>query len=589
MNFIRLVHHKKLKYPAKKQWIPIPRADWERFAGTHDVLLSFRPVEGVRPAREMEQVAAYTRYLDIASQDVQHIVCYELEESSIFYPLVLWDLAHTLPVGGTITIVGENTWLCRDYYHGAMELIEEADGVAIWQKLRPLLIEQDAGLDAWTFGIPTGPGDAEGLNAIIERILELDIPQKEILLCGRPGDNFRYWDQVRIVGEDIPYPPVRICAKKNRLAQEAKYPNLCIMHDRVYLPKDFGKAVRRFGDFFGVSGFQSLYFGDRWNCSFTRYSDYDKCNILDFSCMSSSGEYRRIKHEWRDVVCSSLESYYANALRVSEQNYFTGSLYLVKKSLWEKYQQDENLYWEDYEDVEYGQRLWKLGIPSIVNPYSLTQSLYGRSTIMSGGSVYYEKAEGKHQRKSYYMTLLHGKGKPSMKVTLQSYRKKYINFCRRYHCGNITHIPAKKSCSAYDFFNAVFSAVYLARVPAEPEAIRKFISWIEKDLLGVTFIPPDVTFWTKQFCEHAEKAKKQFLRWNYWTSLYAIYHAREMFMLSIQDFFVPDTLFVRMGTLWSALRLWRQNGEMFFHRDGFRGYVHSIWNSTPFVSGGTRR
>ena len=31
------------------------------------------------------------------------------------------------------------------------------------------------------------------------RILELDVPRKEILLCGRPASNFKYWDQVRIV------------------------------------------------------------------------------------------------------------------------------------------------------------------------------------------------------------------------------------------------------------------------------------------------------------------------------------------------------------------------------------------------------
>lgn len=585
MNFIRLVHHKKLKYPAKKQWIPIPRADWERFAGTHDVLLSFRPVEGVRPAREMEQVAAYTRYLDIASQDVQHIVCYELEESSIFYPLVLWDLAHTLPVGGTITIVGENTWLCRDYYHGAMELIEEADGVAIWQKLRPLLIEQDAGLDAWTFGIPTGPGDAEGLNAIIERILELDIPQKEILLCGRPGDNFRYWDQVRIVGEDIPYPPVRICAKKNRLAQEAKYPNLCIMHDRVYLPKDFGKAVRRFGDFFGVSGFQSLYFGDRWNCSFVRYSDYGKCDPLQSECMNTKGEYGRIKHENRDVVVSSLNFFCANSMRISLQNYLTGTLYLSKKSLWEHFQQDEKLYWEDYEDVEYGQRLWQLGIPSVINPYDITQSLYSRSTILGSGTNYYENTSGFIRRKNYFLSVINGKKKPSINVTFSLYRKKYKKFCKKYQCMNC-ELPVKKEISSYDFFHALFSAVYRAQLPANPKAVHEFISSIEKNLFMSILAPDNVTYWVKEFCMHAEQAKKDFIQWEYWISMYVIFHGRKMFMSSVRDFFLQKSLFTHLGTMWSAWRLGLQNGELFFHYDGFWGFYRSIWNSTPFISEG---
>ncbi len=568
MNFIRLVHHKKLKYPAKKQWIPIPRADWERFAGTHDVLLSFRPVEGVRPAREMEQVAAYTRYLDIASQDVQHIVCYELEESSIFYPLVLWDLAHTLPVGGTITIVGENTWLCRDYYHGAMELIEEADGVAIWQKLRPLLIEQDAGLDAWTFGIPTGPGDAEGLNAIIERILELDIPQKEILLCGRPGDNFRYWDQVRIVGEDIPYPPVRICAKKNRLAQEAKYPNLCIMHDRVYLPKDFGKAVRRFGDFFGVSGFQSLYFGDKWNCSFVRYSDQCRTSPSQITGMDTQGNVSAIAHSNHEFAFLTFSCFWYDALHISLHTYMTGSLYLSKKALWNAFPQNTKLCWDELEDVDFGEQLWKAGIPSVLNPYSLTQSLYGRQLVLANGG-------------KWYYPLIHGKGKAVYKFTVETYAKKYHAFCEKYHC-ECPEIPRIYPFPAKLYFKALFSAVYDAKFPVQRSAVRQFLQDVEKYLVMGQHLTYCYSYWTEKFCEHTKDAKEEFLRWSYWTSLYMIYDNRPLFPRSGQEFLVSDSLWNRWGSFSSACRLAWQNGKFLFHPDGLWGFYRSIVHSTPY-------
>src|SRR5262249_40689380 len=101
----------------------------------------------------------------------------------------------------------------------------------------------------------------------------LEVGDCEIILCGRPGANFAYHDQVRIVGEDITAPPLRISMKKNRIVEEARHENLCLLHDRVFLPIDFIDAVKRFGDFYALQTMQSIYFDDLWCMVPRRYSD----------------------------------------------------------------------------------------------------------------------------------------------------------------------------------------------------------------------------------------------------------------------------------------------------------------------------
>ena len=90
-----------------------------------------------------------------------------------------------------------------------------------------------------------------------------------------PHPDFKYFDKVRIVGTDIPAPPVHITRKKNVLAQEARYENLCIIHDRVLLPSNFWSAMVAFGDHYPFTGLQSFYFVDKHNLIPRKYSDFN--------------------------------------------------------------------------------------------------------------------------------------------------------------------------------------------------------------------------------------------------------------------------------------------------------------------------
>jgi hypothetical protein len=85
---------------------------------------------------------------------------------------------------------------------------------------------------------------------------------------------------------------------------------------------------------------------------------------------------------------------YGHPYRCSEQHYPTGSLYLVKKAVWNRVPQDERLTWIEFEDIEQGQRAAAQGIPSRVNPYGLTQSMLSRPIVSMVGGVACERRGG---------------------------------------------------------------------------------------------------------------------------------------------------------------------------------------------------
>ena len=98
-----------------------------------------------------------------------------------------------------------------------------------------------------TFGICVGPGyNEEWLQNCIESIRAQHVPEYEIILMGtdKPFDEkFAAPDVIRVHSLDYSW---WLPAKKNRIAQRAKYENLCIVHDYYVFDEHWYEGIQEY-------------------------------------------------------------------------------------------------------------------------------------------------------------------------------------------------------------------------------------------------------------------------------------------------------------------------------------------------------
>ncbi len=364
--------------------------------------------------------------------DVQNVALVNVQNDSALYAHLLWDISHQMPVGGRLYIKEQipcESLLECSYYAQAFSEMPPTEGGRVYCKQQPLAAEQDRGLGQWSFCIPVGPEDPVFLNACVERILQLNLPEYEILLCGDPHPGFLYFDQVRIVGQQITAPPVHITRKKNVLAKAARFANLCIIHDRVLLPLNFYDAVCRFGDFYPLCGFQSFYFADKYNLLPRKYSDF---NTIEQD-LSRELDIHAVTRQHTALISKLFYCYQHPARSQFGHDYLTGSLYLCKKSVWQHCPQNEQLFWNDYEDIEQGIRASHNGIPSIINPLAITQSMNARSVIHYYGCVAVKDYQGRFRMSRSLLEILPLlPRKPLFRMTREQARGRIYQFAGKY-------------------------------------------------------------------------------------------------------------------------------------------------------------
>ncbi|GKR23696.1 hypothetical protein [Aeromonas caviae] len=587
---IQLTHLKALRYPklTKRTAPPLPESvvDMARLGTT---VVTFRPLATGKPDRTVKNVSAIERFSWISAQS---LVVYGLESDSPLAPLILWDLAHAAPVGSTITLMGDHgphSYLQRSYYAAALPLVYQNGDVRTFNKTAPLPAEADSGLDAWTFGIPVGPEDATLLNTTVKRILELDVPRKEILLCGRPGANFAYFDHVRIVGEDITAPPVQICAKKNRLAQEASHPNLCIIHDRVFLPRDFYRAVTSFGDHYPLTTFQSLFFDDRFNLVPRRYSDMG----VSFKAKTSA-----TKGIMRDndaaapnifapgvLPVTELSGFYAaNVRRYVPTMYPTGSMYLCKRSVWLAQPQNENLHWIEFEDLEHAFRAADAGVPSRTNPFAITQSLISRPLLSRVGGSFLEPISGPPALIRPWTEALPVPRKPAIKAThaqalanLQKFADKYLSPDAPYA------IPVSATFRSADRVKAILSILSRVEVPVSERAIRELVKdydrWVIMDQLPFSQVEH---ICHRLLVDRASLVSVLAVENDILVNHIAARPKKGTFATSLSDYLPSRSPLVVAGSLFSGLCLFLRRKRVLYLKGGPLAYARAILNTTPY-------
>lgn len=585
MKTIQFQHDKKLGYLGPKQLRAIP-SDLS-FPSSCQHVFSFRQFENGLPDVIVKKLHAAKRPLDIYGDG--SYCFYGVQSDSPLNPLLLWDAVHFLELGQSLTLIEDapiESYLDRDYFKGALTCTERSATRVTYQKTAKLLAEADDDLDSWTFGIPVGPEDATILNAVVKRILELDIPNKEILLCGRPGENFRYFNQVRIVGEDITAPPVQICKKKNRLAQEARYNNLVILHDRVFLPSHFGDMVRRFGPRYPLMTLQSMFFDNVRSFGPRRYSDY----AMAMGCIAKG---LKGLHRESDTAVSiapalfaEVESTgfcFASPMRYAkDRSYPTGSLYLCRKEVWQAFPLDESLLWTEFEDIEHGIRASKGGVPTRVNPFGITQSVTSRALLGVRSPV--ESVSGKYKTTGPVLASLLRK-KPLLRFSVEDALIRLLRFAQKYVAADAgIYIPiGLKKLSSRSWLKLVDQVVQNCSFGNDLESVREFIKDFEKWVLMDQL--PNTVFEviTLEFLTDPRTAKRDLVYGSTeFSNMLCQRPFQSWFYERLEDYFHPRTLALP-GILLSAINLYWRNGRVFYF-PGFRDCLAAIYNSTPFRS-----
>ncbi|MBP5107310.1 hypothetical protein [Pseudomonas protegens] len=585
MKVTLLKHQKSLGYLSTRQLSEMP-ADFQL---PHECsnLVTFRSSRKVKPGEVIKNLHAAVRPISMFGGG--SYCFFGIQSDSPLAPLLLWDAAHFLPVGQKLTVIEDSPIACyldREYFRTCLTPVERSATKVTYEKVAKLPAEADDDLDSWTFGIPVGPEDATVLNAVVKRILEIDIPNKEIILCGTPGKNFAYFDQVRIVGEDITAPPVQICKKKNRLALEAKYTNLVILHDRIFLPKHFGEMVRRFGPRYPLMTLQSMFFDNRLSLHPRRYSDYGMA-------MGEVAQGLQGLHRTSGAAVSIAPSIFPEIERTgfcfaspmrftNDMTYPTGSLYVCRKEVWNAYPLDEAVFWVEFEDIEQGLRASRAGIPSRVNPFGITQSVTSRALLGVRSPV--ETVNGKlgYTGPNFFSLLTK---KPLFKISLPAALAKLRTFANKYvanHEGFRIPTGAKKM-PAREWVELVNLVVQQSTFGNDIESVRQFIADFEKFILLDQLPNTQQETIAHQFLLDPAAAKQSLITSS--SEIRNMLYQRpyqSWFYQRLSDYFHHDFLSLP-GILISAVGAYAGNGKVFYF-ESLWAAVKAIYNSTPFSS-----
>lgn len=183
----------------------------------------------------------------------------------------------------------------------------------------------------WTFGIITVYEDKDRLQQIIESIRALDIPNYEILFVGGGDSEGIEGADIRKIDFDETVKDKWITRKKNIIAQEAKYDNIVLMHDyHIFHPDWYRNFVA---------------FGTDWDiCSCPQYLITGSRNPMDWSLWDKPGFGRAWSLNYNDWS-------------QTQYMYISGGFFMVKRHVLLEEPLNEDLVWNQEEDVEWSYRV----------------------------------------------------------------------------------------------------------------------------------------------------------------------------------------------------------------------------------------
>ena len=193
---------------------------------------------------------------------------------------------------------------------------------------------QNDDITKWTFGIITNGKRLDFIEKIIDSIRTQKIPNYEIIICGTYP--LKIEKDIKYIKFNQKDDKGWITKKKNLIVSLAKYENVCMLHDRIALGKNWYKGMKKWGNCFENLGCIQMYKNMRvndWICSHFFINTKDR---EDFS-FESYVDYK----DW-----------YKTIWFLGQLNIFKKSL-VVKNKLW----WNERLFYGQKEDYYFSKKL----------------------------------------------------------------------------------------------------------------------------------------------------------------------------------------------------------------------------------------
>ena len=221
----------------------------------------------------------------------------------------------------------------------------------ICQKTVSTLIPND-NINSWTFGIITNGKRPELIKDIIRSIRCQNIPNYQIIICGNYLYNKKDKDILHIPfnnRDDLGW----ITKKKNIIVKQSKYQNLCLLHDRITLGKNWYHGIKKWGNCFEIILGKTSFQNNEQNLDFVCIDGLNSINIKEMNFFKYLPTGNLQIEDWsQDLI-----AYSAN--------------FIVKKNILTKNPFNESLYWKKFEDLEISQENNKKGYLVRINPKAI--------------------------------------------------------------------------------------------------------------------------------------------------------------------------------------------------------------------------
>lgn len=288
--------------------------------------------------------------------------------------IILYEYFHSLQEDGFLLIAIPSYSYDFDYQNQCIENLcnstrslfeilnikKTESGSIFCLKKNNYLIPEKSTYQKWTFGFITNGTKNEFINNQIERIASLGLDEWEVIVCGTFTLTSSSQKHVRYIPFTEKDDKGWITKKKNLICQAATYENLVILHDRYIIPLDFVEKMEAWGNDFDLLGARQIY----------HPSQLDRTPIRCQDWMTYS---RPLEAEKEDRSCDNI-----GLLEPHDWDkwcYITGGVYIVKRSLMLKVPQDEDLFWNEVEDIKFCHDFTKAGYLIRFNPNLVFESI----------------------------------------------------------------------------------------------------------------------------------------------------------------------------------------------------------------------